>query len=137
MNVILKMVLSIYIVLVFIIIIQHHIQEKNIKTVCNNLANSNKMSYIHIKNKKMESMYKIKYDFEKKNTHIICDCNKGSIPNKFSDIKVRDLINNETAILDKTCLCDKLYETENTYIFGNNHIKRFMINNDDSYFYML
>lgn len=137
MNVILKMVLSIYIVLVFIIIIQHHIQEKNSNTICNNLTTRYKVSHTYIKNKKMEKMYKIKYDFEKNNTHIICDCTKGSIPNKFSDIKVRDLINNETVILDKTCLCDKLYDTDDTYIFGNKHIKRFMINNDDSYFYML
>ena len=114
----------------------HHIFTNNSIEYCNILL-TKKYYNMYIKNKKLEKMYKIKYDFEKKNTHIICDCIKGPIFNEFSDINVFDLKNYEKNVLNKKCLCDKLYEKDDTYIYGNKNIKRYMINNDDSYFYMV
>jgi hypothetical protein len=135
MNVIFKLALSLYIVLVFIIIINHHIYNDDSPEYCNKLLTFTKNMYIQ--NNKMEKMYKIKYDFKKRNTHIICDCKKGDIINKFDDINVFDLQNNEKVSLNKNCLCDKLYDQDDTYIYGNKNIKRYMITDDDSYFYMV
>jgi hypothetical protein len=135
MNAIFKLALSFYIIIVFIIIINHHMYDNDSLGYCNNLLTLTQNMYI--KNNKMEKMYKIKYDFEKRNTHIICDCKKGGIINKFDDISVFDLQNNANVLLNKNCLCDKLYDKDDTYIYGNKHIKRYMITDDDSYFYMV
>lgn len=121
--------------IVFIIIINQHILQNDSIEYCNNILTKNKT--MHIQNIKTEKMYKIKYDFKKKNTHIICDCIKGPVFNEFSDINVFDLKNREKVVLNKKCLCDKSYEKDDTFIYGNNHIKRYMINDDDSYFYMV
>jgi hypothetical protein len=135
MKVVFKLALSLYILIVFIIIINHHIFQNDSIEYCNNILTKNKTMYIQ--NIKTEKMYKIKYDFKKKNTHIICDCIKGKVFNEFSDINVFDLKNREKVVLNKKCLCDKSYEKDDTFIYGNNHIKRYMINDDDSYFYMV
>lgn len=61
-------------------------------------------------------IYRIRYDNSTKHSvSVDCSCPKGNIPNKFK-MPIYNGDTKKTEILDKYCVCDKSYDTDNNKI---------------------
>jgi len=88
--------------------------------------------------KSNEKLFEISYDTKQYNTNVECKCEKGNMVNEFSNIHVKDMKNNKNVIVNKTCSCDKYYNTgimsENIVYSGEPGIIRYMKTDNGDFF---
>jgi len=82
-------------------------------------------------------LYRVEYDFTRKENKLSCDCKKGETVNTFTKIPYYDLKNNVSKSQDQLlCYCDKAYDdpTATTYYKGHPGLIRYMQHKDTSFF---
>ena len=89
-------------------------------------------------NENNEPLYKVTYNPSAKQYQLDCACEKGSVVNQFSGIKVYDMRDSQNPVKNidnQTCYCDKFVEPrQNTYYTGYPDLIRFMNYGDTAFF---
>ena len=104
-----------------------------------NIYNNKEDSFIiEASSKSKERLFDITYDINQKNTNVECKCESGNFVNEFNNISVRDLKKNKNVKVNKTCTCDKYYNTgmqsENVIYSGEPGILRYMKTDNSDFF---
>jgi ABC-type nickel/cobalt efflux system permease component RcnA len=88
--------------------------------------------------KSNEKLFDITYDTVQYNTNVECKCKTGNFVNNFNNIHVKDMKNNKNVVVNKTCSCDKYYNTgmvsENIVYSGEPGIIRYMKTDNSDFF---
>ena len=108
------------------------------KRQLNIINNTNGEYLINARDKNNNKLFNISYNISAKSTNVECDCNEGDVVNTFENINVRNLRTNTDTTINKTCSCDKYYDTgagglEILYD-GEPGIIRYMNTNDNEFF---
>jgi hypothetical protein len=82
-------------------------------------------------------LYSVTYDLGAKRFNHSCDCPAGNVLNHWKNIPIFDLKTGQADSngLDKTCTCNKAYDTKTVYYRGNSGLVRFMNNKKDTSFF--
>jgi hypothetical protein len=108
------------------------------KRQLNIINNKNGEYLISARDKNNNRLFNISYNFSEKSTNVECDCNEGDVVNTFENIRVRNLRNNTDTTVDKTCSCEKYYDTgsgDSEILYdGEPGVIRYMNTNDNEFF---
>lgn len=82
-------------------------------------------------------LYSVTYDLGAKRFNHSCDCPVGNVVNHWKNINIYDLKTQQVDRngLDKTCTCNKAYDTKTVYYRGNSGLVRFMNDKKDTSFF--
>ena len=135
-------IVFIILIVILSVLIHYHFIQKRVQKESRCLRERKKFSSggvysVEAHNPMNLPLYRVDYDFSKKEEKLSCNCKKGDTINTFTNIPFYDLNNNIPKKQDKLlCYCDKAYDSPNatTYYKGHPGLIRYMQNNDASFF---